>query len=67
MKYRLHIWQATRGKTAGQWYWHIKHVNGKVVAQGESYKRRGDLLTMLGRLFRGTPIEAQADELRRKK
>lgn len=25
----------------GQWYWHIKASNGKIICQSEGYKRKG--------------------------
>lgn len=26
----------------GQWYWHLKAANGRVIAQGEGHKREAD-------------------------
>ena len=54
MTYRLEIWQ----RNDLQWLWHVKR-KGKIVCQGEAYKRRGDMLRMLSRLFAGTGIEDQ--------
>lgn len=27
---------------AGQWRWHLKAANGRIIAQGESHTRRAD-------------------------
>ena len=40
MKYEY--WQADT--TSRLWYWHIRARNGEVVAQGQGYKRKRDLL-----------------------
>jgi uncharacterized protein YegP (UPF0339 family) len=40
---KIHIF---RGKK-GQWYWHMKAANGKVVCHGEGYKRKESLLDTL--------------------
>jgi uncharacterized protein YegP (UPF0339 family) len=34
----------------GQWYWHLRATNGKIIAQGEGYKRRSDLLKTIARI-----------------
>lgn len=28
--------------TAGQWRWHLRAANNRIIAQGESHKRRSD-------------------------
>lgn len=35
----------------GQWYWHIKARNNRIVACGEGYKRRARLIRTLHNLF----------------
>jgi uncharacterized protein YegP (UPF0339 family) len=40
-------WKSTED---GQWYWHLKATNGKIIAQGEGYKRKGDLLQTIARI-----------------
>ena len=29
----------------GDWYWHLKAANGKIVASGEGYTRKRDVLS----------------------
>jgi uncharacterized protein YegP (UPF0339 family) len=31
----------------GQWYWHIKSPNGKILAQGEGYKRKRSAMNVI--------------------
>jgi uncharacterized protein YegP (UPF0339 family) len=34
----------------GQWYWHLRASNGKIIAQGEGYRRKRDLLHTIARI-----------------
>ena len=61
MKYRLNIIRIKRGINAGQFRWNITATANEIVAHGESYKRLGSLLTMLGRVFKGAALEAQTN------
>ena len=37
---KLEYWE---GKD-GQWYWHLKGANGKVVCHGEGHKKKGNAI-----------------------
>lgn len=47
-RYHGHFW---RSESNGQWYWHVQHVNGKVVCQGEGYENESDMHDTLSHLF----------------
>lgn len=59
VKYQIHYWKGKDGK----WYWHrIPLRGGKVVAQGEGYNERSDLLEQLAREFPDDPVNEHAAE-----
>jgi len=35
---KFHVFQ----DTSGEWRWHLKAVNGRIIAQGESHTRKRD-------------------------
>jgi len=37
-------WQALTGKARGQWFFHLKSANGKLVLQSEGYQKKRALL-----------------------
>ncbi len=37
----------------GLWYWHIKAGNGEIIAEGEGYKLRSNILKVYGVLVSG--------------
>jgi len=32
----------------GNWYWHLKAANGEKIANGEGYKKKADVLHVIG-------------------
>ncbi len=38
---KYEFWRSEKDR---QWYWHLRSSNGRIVAQGEGYKRRGGVL-----------------------
>jgi len=47
-KLKLNYWKS---KEDGQWYWHIKARNGRIVCDSGAYNRRASLLKELTILF----------------
>jgi uncharacterized protein YegP (UPF0339 family) len=43
----FHIFARGHGRER-QWYWHLKSANGKIIANGEGYKRRKDACDAVG-------------------
>ena len=49
---RLHIFHKREAVADGQrWYWHMTLGNGEVVAQGEMYANKADMLHTLRNVF----------------
>lgn len=42
-------------KSKGHWYWHLKAANGEIIAQGQPYKRKTDLMHCIN-LIRSTQM-----------
>jgi uncharacterized protein len=42
---KFEYWKST---TNNNWYWHLKAANGEKIAQGEGYKNKADVLTVIG-------------------
>ena len=50
--YRFVIYRAN--DDSGEWFWHLIHRNGKIVADGgESYKRKGSCIKALTNIIAG--------------
>lgn len=50
---RFEYWKSNK-----QWFWHLKAANGKIIAQGESYRRKVDCLSTIDAIRGGsdTPV-----------
>jgi uncharacterized protein YegP (UPF0339 family) len=46
------VWQATTGKAKGQWFFHLKTKNGKIVLQSEGYLKKRALLDTIRSIIR---------------
>lgn len=49
-------------KSKGQWYWHLRAGNGEIIASGEGYRRKADLLHTIS-LIRTYANEARPVQL----
>lgn len=58
MKFTIH-----QSPANGQWYWHLKARNGRIVADGgEGYMRRAQVVNILRRIFKDSPLETQVEK-----
>lgn len=49
--YHVEVYRKPEPDADGQWRWRVRSTNGQIVASGEGYKRRADMVRLLGRLF----------------
>jgi uncharacterized protein YegP (UPF0339 family) len=42
-----HLMKYEYWKSNGAWYWHLKAANGEVIAQGEAYESKYDVLHVI--------------------
>lgn len=49
--YRVEVYRKPEPDRDGRWRWRVRSRNGQIVASGEGYKRRADMVRLLGRLF----------------
>lgn len=42
-----HLMKYEYWKTNGAWYWHLKAGNGEIIAQGEAYESKYDVLHVI--------------------
>lgn len=40
----------------GQWYWHLKSPNGKIICQSEGYKRKANAVKGVESVVENAPV-----------
>lgn len=52
-------------KSKCRWYWHLKAANGEIIAHGEGYRRKIDMLKTITLMRRTALAELEQTEIKR--